>query len=112
MGRRYREWWGRVMRLVSAYRGAEAQRFALESPPYGAEWPEVAQGGSTRLVSGSLPLGRTAPVLLPATSCLRRRRSWAKAVVQLAAVSRERSVTAVGAVVADGSVIGRLLVSA
>jgi hypothetical protein len=30
------------MRLQATYRGAEAQRFALEPPPYGAGWPEVA----------------------------------------------------------------------
>lgn len=30
------------MRLQATYRGPEAQRFALEPPPYGADWPEVA----------------------------------------------------------------------
>jgi hypothetical protein len=30
------------MRLMNAYRGPEAQRFAREPPPYGAGWPEVA----------------------------------------------------------------------
>ncbi|MFW6116305.1 MAG: hypothetical protein ACOC6F_01130 [bacterium] len=30
------------MRLQHTYRGPEAQRFALEPPPYGAGWPEVA----------------------------------------------------------------------
>jgi len=30
------------VRLVAAYRGAEAQQYALEAPPYGAGWPEVA----------------------------------------------------------------------
>ena len=30
------------MRLQATYRGPEAQRFALEPPPYGAGWQEVA----------------------------------------------------------------------
>ncbi|MEA3376529.1 MAG: hypothetical protein U9R72_10100 [Chloroflexota bacterium] len=33
---------GNAMRLQATYRGAEAQRFAFEPPPYGAGWPEVA----------------------------------------------------------------------
>lgn len=30
------------MRHTATYQGAEAQRYALEPPPYGAGWPEVA----------------------------------------------------------------------
>jgi len=30
------------MKLQATYRGAEAQSFALEPPPLGADWPEVA----------------------------------------------------------------------
>lgn len=30
------------MRLRQSYGGPEAQRFALEPPPHGADWPEVA----------------------------------------------------------------------
>jgi len=30
------------VRHIATYRGAEAQRYALEPPPYGAGWPEVA----------------------------------------------------------------------
>jgi hypothetical protein len=33
----------------------EAQRFALEPPPYGADWPEVAYEASTILVYVSEP---------------------------------------------------------
>jgi hypothetical protein len=33
---------GEAKRLQATYRGAEAQRFAQEPPPYGADWPEVA----------------------------------------------------------------------
>ena len=30
------------MQHIATYRGAEAQRYALEPPPYGAGWPEAA----------------------------------------------------------------------
>lgn len=30
------------MRLLQTYTGPEARRFALEPPPHGAGWPEVA----------------------------------------------------------------------
>jgi len=33
------------MQHIAAYRGTEAQRYALEPPPYGAGWPEVAYAG-------------------------------------------------------------------
>jgi hypothetical protein len=43
------------MRLEETYTGAEAQRFALEPPPYGAGWPEVADEAETILVYESEP---------------------------------------------------------
>lgn len=38
------------MRLLQTYRGADAQRFALEPPPFGAGWPEVAYEAETIFV--------------------------------------------------------------
>jgi hypothetical protein len=43
------------MRLLQTYRGPEAQRFALEPPPYGADWPEVAYEAEVIFVHGSEP---------------------------------------------------------
>ena len=38
------------MRLQQTYQGSEAQRFALEPPPYGAGWPGVAYDAKTLFV--------------------------------------------------------------
>ena len=43
------------MRLVAAYRGAEAQRYALEAPPYGAGWPEIAHEAAVIYVYAKEP---------------------------------------------------------
>jgi len=43
------------MRLQATYRGPEAQRFALEPPPYGADWPDVAYEAETIFVYVSEP---------------------------------------------------------
>jgi hypothetical protein len=43
------------MRLCAAYRGSEAQRFAHEPAPYGADWPDVADIAETILVYESEP---------------------------------------------------------
>jgi hypothetical protein len=43
------------VRVVQSYEGAEAQRFALEPPPYGAGWPEVAHEVDTIFVYESEP---------------------------------------------------------
>jgi hypothetical protein len=43
------------MKLQATYRGPEAQRFALEPPPCGAGWPEVAYEAETIFVYESEP---------------------------------------------------------
>jgi hypothetical protein len=43
------------MHLMNAYRGPEAQRFALEPPPYGADWPDVAYEAESIFVYESEP---------------------------------------------------------
>ena len=43
------------MRLQATYRGPEAQRFALEPPPFGAGWPDVADDAETIFVYVSEP---------------------------------------------------------
>lgn len=40
------------MRLLQTYTCPEVQRFALESRPYGADWPEVANEAETIFVYG------------------------------------------------------------
>jgi hypothetical protein len=43
------------MKLQATYRDAEAQRFALEPPPYSAGWPDVAFEASIMFVYVSEP---------------------------------------------------------
>ncbi len=38
------------MRVQATYTGPDAQRFALEAPPYGADWPDVAHGAEVIFV--------------------------------------------------------------
>ena len=43
------------MKLQATYRGPEAQRFALEPAPYGADWPDVAYEADVIFVYVSEP---------------------------------------------------------